>query len=277
MSPEIFIKNKRITMEIGISTASMFSRLNTEDALQFFAKNNLPVAEVFLESYCEYNKEFGRLLKSVQGGVGVHSIHALTTQFEPQLYSLNERAKADSFKILKGFAEAGEEVKAKYYTFHGGARFKKTPFKIDYERVGKITQDIIDTIKPYGISLAYENVHWGYYNYIGFFKEIKARTSGLKGTLDVKQARQSGIEVDAFINEMAEDIVTVHLSDVKADGKMCLPNGKGITDFELLFKKLRDVGFDGSMLIEVYKSDFNEEKELFDCVDYLNEIKEKVF
>ena len=264
-------------MKIGISTASMFSRLNTEDALKFFAEKKLPVAEVFLESYCEYNKEFGALLKSVQGGVEVHSIHALTTQFEPQLYSLNERAKADSFKVLKGVAECGEQVGAKYYTFHGGARFKKTPFKIDYERVGKITQQIIDTIKPHGISLAYENVHWGYYNYIGFFREIKARTSGLKGTLDIKQARQSGIDAFDFIEEMAGDIATVHLSDVMADGKMCLPNGKGITDFEKLFKSLRDVGFDGSMLIEVYKSDFDEVKELFDCLDYLNELKDKVF
>ena len=263
-------------MKIGISTASMFSRLNTEDALKYFSEKNLQVTEVFLESYCEYNKEFGKLLKSVKGDVEIHSIHALTTQFEPQLYSLNERAKADSFKILEGVAQAGEQIGAKYYTFHGGARFKKTPFKIDYERVGKITQEIIDAISPYGIKLAYENVHWGYYNYIGFFDEIRKRTSGLKGTLDIKQARQSGIEYKDFIEEMGSDIATVHLSDVKEDGKMCLPC-KGITDTDDLMKRLRDVGFDGSMLIEVYKSDFDRTEELFECVESLKQKAKKYF
>ncbi len=263
-------------MKIGISTASMFSRLNTEDALKYFAEQKLSTTEVFLESYCEYNKKFGELLKSLQGDVEVHSIHALTTQFEPQLYSLNERAKADSFEILKGVAEAGKQVGAKYYTFHGGARFKKTPLVIDYERVGKITQEIIDAIAPYGISLAYENVHWGYYNYIGFFKELKARTNALKGTLDIKQARQSGIDYKHFLEEMGTDLATVHISDITESGKMCLP-GKGTLDVEELMHRLKDVGFNGAMLIEVYKNDFEDNIELFECVDYLNEKADKIF
>ena len=49
----------------------------------------------------------------------------------------------------------------------------KIDFKIDYDRVGKITQKIIDITEKYGVMLAYENVHWCYYNYIGFFNEIK--------------------------------------------------------------------------------------------------------
>ena len=263
-------------MQTGISTASLFFRKTTEDALKFLNENNVSTAEVFLESYCEYDVEFGKLLKSVQGKTKVHSVHTLTTQFEPQLYSINERAQRDSFMLLDKTMNAARQVGAKYYTFHGGARFKKTPFKIDYERVGKITQDIIDAIKPYGVSLAYENVHWGYYNYIGFFEEIRKRTVGLKATLDIKQARQSGISYIDYIEEMKGDIVTVHLSDIDQNGKMCLP-GKGITDFEDLFKRLADVGFDGALLLEVYQSDFTDVKELFNSLYYINDIADKVF
>lgn len=263
-------------MKIGISTASLFGRYNTEDALKFLSDNKIATAEVFLESYCEYNREFGELLKLRQGGIDVHSVHVLTTQFEPQLYSLNERAKVDSFKVLDGAMEVAKTLSAKYYTFHGGARFKKTPFKIDYERVGKITQDIIDAIAKHGVSLAYENVHWGYYNYIGFFEEIRKRTKGLKATFDIKQARQSDVFYGDYIKEMGKDLVTAHLSDVNVNGKMCLP-GRGMTDFEDVFKRLQDVGFDGAVLIEVYKSDFENEQELFDCVDYLSELKDKIF
>ena len=263
-------------MKTGISTASLFGRMTTEDALKFLGNNNVECAEVFLESFCEYNEEFGQLLNSRKGGTSVHSIHTLTTQFEPQLYSLNLRAKKDSFDLLEKTMQAGQQVGAKYYTFHGGARFKKTPIKIDFERVGAITRDILDVTKKYGITLAYENVHWGYYNYIGFFKELKARVDGLKGTFDIKQARQSDIPYAEYISEMAEDIVTVHLSDYKDNGKMCLP-GFGITDFYDVYSRLKDVGFDGAVLIEAYQSDFDDTDELFRSIDYLNEVKEKVF
>lgn len=263
-------------MQVGISTASLFQRKKTEDALEFLAQSKVPCAEVFLESYCEYNKEFGKILKSVKGDIDVHSVHVLTTQFEPQLYSVNQRAQNDSFKLLDMAMECAEQFNAKYYTFHGGARFKKTPIKLDFDRVAKITQDVIDTAKKHNITLAYENVHWGYYNYIGFFEEVRKRTTGLKATLDIKQARQSGIPYKEFIDEMKEDIATVHLSDVDASGKMCLP-GKGITDFNDLFSRLNDVGFNGALLLEVYQSDYQTYEQLFSSLDYINEKAKKIF
>ncbi len=262
-------------MQTGISTASLFGRKVTEDALEFLSKSNVPVAEIFLESYCEYSADFGRLLKERQGDISVHSMHVLTTQFEPQLYSVNERAQNDSFALLDGAMSAGEQVNAKYYTFHGGARFKKTPIILDMDRVGKITQRIIDCIKPHGITLAYENVHWGYYNYAGFFTELRKRTQGLKATLDIKQARQSGVFYGDYIDDMSSDIVTVHLSDVEANGKMCLP-GKGVTDFNDIFARLRDVGFDGALILEVYKNDFETYEQLFESVDYVKNLSEKI-
>jgi len=263
-------------MQVGISTASLFGRFVTEDALKFLNENKIACAEVFLESYCEYNQKFGELLKSVKGDTSVHSVHVLTTQFEPQLYSVNKRAQADSFEILENAMSVAKLVGAKYYTFHGGARFKKTPFSIDYDRVGKITNSIAEVCQKYSVSLAYENVHWGYYNYIGFFNEIKKRAPSLKGTLDIKQARQCGIACSEFINEMGRDIVTVHLSDIDENGKMCLP-GRGITDFYDIFTRLKDKGFNGAMLLEVYKSDYTQYYELFNSMEYVKNLVEKVF
>lgn len=264
-------------MQVGISTASLFGRKHTEEALEFLAQNNMPVAEVFLESFCEYTKEFGALLKGVKGNTEIHSVHTLVTQFEPTLYSLNERAQTDSFNFLHSTMQAAKELGAKYYTFHGPANFKKIPLKINFERTASITQRIIDEIAPYGVQLAYENVHWAYYNYVGFFKELKSRTTGLKATLDVKQARQSGISYYDLIEEMGSDLVTVHLSDVDADGKMCLPLTRGVTDFNQLFSRLRDVGFDGALLLEVYKSDFESYEQLFDSYYKIKNTAEKIF
>ena len=245
-------------MQIGISTASLFGRKDTEQALDFFNKTGVGTAEVFLESFCEYNQAFGKLLADKKGNVKVHSIHTLTTQFEPTLYSLNQKAQKDSFTLLDGTLACAKELGAKYYTFHGVARLKRTPFTINFDRVGEITQNVIDRCAKYGVTLAYENVHWCYYNYVGFFTELKKRVKGLKGTLDIKQARQSDIDYKHFLSEMGEDLVTVHLSDVDSSGKMCLP-GKGVFDFEQLFKMLSDVGFNGACLIEAYQNGTDEE------------------
>lgn len=263
-------------MKAGISTASLFVRFSTEDALKFLSDNKIEVAEVFLESYCEYNKKFGKVLRKVKGDTEVHSVHVLTTQFEPQLYSVNERAKKDSFDILSGAMAAAKEIGAKYYTFHGVARLKKLPINIDYDRVGNITQQIINVTEKYGVSLAYENVHWSYYNYVGFFNEIRKRTTGLKGTLDVKQARLSNVDYRDFIKEMGKDIVTVHLSDVDENGKMVLP-GRGITDFYEMFSMLSDHGFDGALLLEVYQNDYRSFSELFDSLYYIKNVAARVF
>lgn len=263
-------------MQTGISTASLFLRKHTEEALQFLNELNVRASEVFLASFSEYTKEFTDVLVKAKGNINVHSVHTLTTQFEPQLYSVNDRAQRDSFILLDMAMQTANALKAKYYTFHGGARFKKTPMKLDFDRIGKVTQQIINVCSKYGVTLAYENVHWGYYNYVGFFSELKKRVQGLKGTLDIKQARQSGIEYKDFINEMNSDIVTVHLSDVTVDGKMCLP-GRGITDFYDLFSRLKDVGFNGAMLIESYYNDYKDYNELLQSLEYLNELKEKIF
>ena len=75
---------------------------------------------------------------------------------------------------------------------------------------------------------------------------------------------------------MGSDIVTAHLSDVDENGKMRLP-GKGVTDFSEVFKRLKDVGFDGAVLIEAYQSDFDEMRELYESYDYLAELADKIF
>ena len=263
-------------MHTGISTASLFMRKYTEEALEYLSKNGVDSAEVFLASYCEYKKDFGEILRQVKGDITVHSVHTLTTQFEPTLYSVNERARKDSFILLDSAMAVAESIGAKYYTFHGGAFFKKTHGNLNYDKVGAHTQQIIDTCKKHGVTLAYENVHWGYCNKLGFYSQIKERTEGLKATLDIKQARQSGIPYASFIDEMKEDIVTVHLSDVDQNGKMCLP-GKGVTDFEDLFKRLNGVGFDGSLIIESYFNDYKDYQELFESLDFIKNLSAKIF
>ena len=70
-------------MKTGISTSSLFGRFQTEYATEELKNAGVKTAEVFLESYCEYNKKFGKKIKKSKGGMDIHSVHTLTTQFEP--------------------------------------------------------------------------------------------------------------------------------------------------------------------------------------------------
>lgn len=87
-------------METGVSTASLFGRYNTEDAVRVLADAGVPLIEVSLSTFSEYEPAFAEQLARIRGGVRVHSVHALTTQFEPQLFNASARVRADAEAIF---------------------------------------------------------------------------------------------------------------------------------------------------------------------------------
>ena len=263
-------------MQIGISTASLFKRQFNEDALVTLNELDAKVVEIFLGSYCEYTKEFANLLNERKGNLTVHSIHTLNTHFEPQLFGDNPRAIDDAYKILENCLNTANLLGAKNYTLHGIARFKKDILYNNYEVIGKKFVKLNDFCLSKGVNLCLENVEWAYYNHVGFLTEILKYCKGLKTCLDVKQARISGDSYKDYISEMQNSIQTVHISDVTETGKICLP-GKGVFDFDDLFKRLKDVGFNGAMLIEVYSGDYGEIKELKDGLNFLRDKAVKYF
>lgn len=259
-------------MQAGISTATLFLRRNNEDALALFSEWGVPVAEVFLTSFCEYDPAFARLCAERKGRVQVHSVHVLNTQFEPQLYAKHPRVTGDAFALLARTMECANILGANYYTFHGIARIKRT-FREDLERSGEQTREIWKVCRGYGVALCYENVEWALYDRPGVFAVLKAHCPDLCGVLDLKQARITGYDYFDYLKEMGSALSHVHVSDVTAEGKMCLP-GKGITDFPLLLRRLRDVGFDGPLLIENYSGDFEREEELRASFEWLSDLAE---
>lgn len=258
-------------MKFGISTACFFTRKYTEDALSYLADNGVKTAEVFLGTFSEYTKEFAKVLNERKKDTEIRSVHALNTQFEPQLYNKYVRAKNDAFGVLDNVLDVAEEVGAKYLTFHGVARIKKTPINVDFDFIGERTNEIISHCKERGLDLSFENVHWAYYNEPGFFTELKKRCPLLRATLDVKQARQSGYPVEKYIEDMGDNISTVHLSDTDENGKIILPGKNGKTDLKELKNRLLDVGFDGAVILEVYPDGYKDFSELTDSLLFVEE------
>ncbi len=260
-------------MKVGISTASLFLRKNNEEALPLFDAWGVPCAEVFLTSFCEYAPAFARTLAAAKGGVEIHSVHVLNTQYEPQLYAEHPRVLEDANGWLREVLSSANILGAHNYTFHGIARLKRT-FRENWQRFSAITAQIYETCRAAGVRLCYENVEWALYNRPGLFALLKKDCPDLGGVLDIKQARITGYDWREYLADMGESLATVHVSDVTAEGKMCLP-GQGVFDFAELFARLRDISFDGAVLIENYARDYGEPDELRRSFEYLADLAAK--
>ena len=261
-------------MQAGVSTASLFLRRNNEDALPLLNDLGIPLAEVFLTSFSEYGAPFASLLKERKGDLKINSVHILNTEFEPQLFSLHERVRKDAYDWLTKVMESANILSAPYYTFHGTARVKRATRsgeKDDFPAMIKGFERLVSFCADRGVTLCLENVEWSTYNRPGVFKILSDAIPALKGVLDIKQARISEYPYQTYLEEMGGKLAYVHLSDVDEKGKLCLP-GKGVFDFATLLKGLKDVGFDGALLIEAYSGDYKEEKELKIACDFVNEL-----
>lgn len=262
-------------MYSGVSTASLFLREYNEEALALLDGLGVRSTEIFLTTFSEYTEEFARLLLSRRGNLEVNSVHLLNTQFEPQLFGAHPRAREDAFRILDGAMASAHIFGAKNYTFHGITRLKKNSVPPDFAKTGKSFCEIAEHCTAHGVRLCLENVHWAYYNQPGIFKKTKEFCPALAGVFDVKQARLSCYPYQMYIKDMEGCISHVHLSDVDGRGRICLP-GKGVFDFEECFRRLKDAGFDGAALIEVYAGDYGTYEELKASCDFLDEIIYKI-
>lgn len=261
--------------KIGISTASLFTRYYTEEALPLVRSLGAETAEVFMGTFREYKPDFGALFAAGHGDMPVHSIHTLNQHFEPELFNISPRTREDAEEWFRLALNNGRMMGAKYYTFHGQARLKRKPYVIDWPTFGPKVRAINEICREYGISLSYENVHWTLYNYPEFIEEAAKYDPDLRTTLDIKQAMQAGIEADLYLDKMGNRLSTVHVIDYDQNGKLCLP-GHGVFDFRHLFQRLCDQGFEGAVLIEAYQNDYKEIKELQDSLQYLQSIRQNV-
>ena len=261
-------------MYTGVSTASLFTRKNNEEALPLLQSLGIKVVEVFLTSFSEYGYPFADLLKKAKGDLIVNSVHDLNTEFEPQLFSNHPRVKADAYMWLEKVLDSANALGAPYYTFHGTSRVKRASRSGANDYFPSMIsgfEELLDFCGKRKVQLCLENVEWSTYNRIGVFSKISAALPQLRGVLDIKQARISGFPYEEYLTEMGKRLAYVHISDARSDGKMCLP-GKGAFDFDELIRRLKDVGFDGALLIEAYNRDYGEVSELKTACDYMNEL-----
>lgn len=264
-------------MEIGISTASYFTRMYTEEALVPIAKLGASVCEVFLATHCEYTDEFSNvLLCELQKAnsinpLRVHSVHALTNQFEPELFSRNDRAYSDSLATFEKVLQVAKKIGATHYTFHGATMLKRAiKYNFDFDHISNRVNRLVEIAATYGVKFCYENVHWTFFSHPSYFASLRDLCPSLGCTFDIKQAMQSGVDYNEYFEVMKGRLQTVHLCDYNEEGKTEIP-GKGKFDFVTFFKRLREIGYDDVCLLEVYAKDYKNDQELKESFEFLKD------
>jgi len=260
-------------MEIGLSTASYFNKLQIEDAILDIGAHGVRLCELFLNTFSEYEPPFVELLaeRLRQANVSVFSVHPMSMQFEPQLFSVHPRQREDALRLYERVLAAGRRLGAQCYVMHGPARLFGGVKNIELSRIAPMLVDLAARAAAYGIQLTLENVSWCVFNEPAFGVRLQERTGGaIKHTLDVKQAVRSGCDPMDYIRAVGEHIVNVHLCDatrLPAGGVRYDMPGFGGYDFVAMLNLLGEKGYRGPAFIEVYSDMYAQIPTLFESYE----------
>jgi sugar phosphate isomerase/epimerase len=86
--------------------------------------------------------------------------------------------------------------------------------------------------------------------------------------LDTKQALRSGVSIEEMRRAMGEGLRHVHISDCSAQ-KDCVLPGRGQLDIAGFSRLLSGSGYQGDVMLEVYRDSYDEVQELFSSYRYL--------
>jgi len=231
-------------MQVGLSTASFFPSYETAAALDIICKHKAPVCEVFMNGPSQYSPVFAKqcLKKANDAGVKIVSVHAMASQYEPQLFSPLASQRKDAQDTLRRVLEAGAIMGAKAHSFHGLLYYlNRPPGPMDYDKLARQTAEILKIYCEFEINMAWENVHYAIFHKPDFPKNLHDRLYGadnLLFCLDVKQAALSDADPCAFIEGIGDKLSHVHLCDVR--GRMPRLPGEGELDFPALAAKLAE-------------------------------------
>ena len=265
-------------MDIGLSTASYFQKLQIEDAILDIGAHGVPVCELFLNTFSEYEPPFIDLLgeRLARTDTKVFSIHPMSMQFEPQLFSIHPRQREDALFLYERVLSAGKRLGAHYYVMHGPARLFGGVKNIELTRIAPIFIDLAERAQRYDIQLTLENVSWCVFNEPEFGARLQAMTGGaIKHTLDVKQAVRSGYDPIDYIRAVGEQIVNVHLCDatrLPSGGVHYDMPGFGEYDFAAMLNLLHEKDYRGPAFIEVYSDMYTKIPVLYESLERIKQV-----
>ena len=259
-------------MSIGISTACLYP-MYTEQALEILLDQGFRLFEIFFNTISELAPDFiARLGKMMEKkGATLKSIHPFTSGFESYLlFSNYERRFEDGMRFYDRYFETAARLGAQIVVLHGDRSPEKSGLTENqyFDRFAQLAQ----RGRRYGVTLAQENVNLYRSADPQFIQRMRAYLGGEASfVLDLKQAVRAGFDPFTMYQAMGDRLVHLHVNDHR-EGQDCLLPGKGKMDFSRLKAYLEADGYRGDFIIEVYRKNFQEIRELTESYRYLSHI-----
>ncbi len=221
----------------------------------------------FGEISIPYPEKFNYYLKTYRSFLDKHGIYYLC--HGPREGDPNDTGSLESvylpklFHIMSFMPELGMKV----LTFHlwMDPRFlsdKTIDFKIEF------LKKLVEKAKEFGVMVCLENLSEKAAHLAGVFKAVPA----LGLTLDLGHAQLLSEENTSFgfMERFPDRIKHIHIHDNRGGNSpaddLHLPVGEGIIDFERIFRKLKAIGYNGTMTLELRP------REIRKCIKYVKEL-----
>ncbi len=257
-------------MVIGASTSNFYP-LPLEESLDTVLAAGFRNVEIFLNAPSEAEPAFVDELKRRCDAAGavVSALHPYSSFMEPFfLFAPYQRRADDGFEMYKPQFEAAARLGAPTLILHGA----KPLGQMSDERLIERYEQLYDLGLSYGVMTAQENVAKFCSAELSYLQTMKDRLGEkAKFVLDVKQSGRCGLRPEQVIETMGDAIVHVHISD-RDELHDCLPPGMGTREYCPLLQALRSVGYDGVLMLELYRANFESVEDLKRSRAFLEEI-----
>ncbi len=257
-------------MVIGASTSNFYPA-PLEDALDTVLAAGFRNVEIFFNAPSEVEPAFVDDLKRRcdAAGASVSAVHPYSSFMEPFfLFSPYQRRADDGLEMYKPQLEAAARLGAPTLILHGA----KSLGQMTVEQLLERYERLYDLGRSYGVTVAQENVNKFSSAELSFLQAMKTRFGEkAKFVFDIKQSGRCGLDPLQVIETMGEHIVHVHISD-RDDERDCLPPGDGTRDFKAVLQALGRVGYDGVLMLELYRPNFESAEDLKRSRMFLEEI-----
>ncbi|MGG5461960.1 sugar phosphate isomerase/epimerase family protein [Clostridium sp. B9] len=256
-------------MKVGISSACFYPDFELEKSIETMKTLGFDFGEIFLNTYSEYNEKFLEKLleEKVNNNFDITSVHFFSSMYEPYLFDDYKRRRKDALKVFKEICQATNKLGAKSYTFHGMR--KKELDSINKKEILDIYNELSYIARENNIYLSQENVSWCMSSDLEFLKYIKENIKyDLRYTCDIKQAYKINKNPLEYLDVMGEELINFHIND-RDEKNICLLPFKGEVEYEPIIEKLKEIKYDGPLIIEVYRNNFKKYEELKDIKYFL--------
>lgn len=259
-------------MRIGASTACLYP-METEKAVAVLIESGFRVIEIFFNSFSELEPKYlERLYKYISAnGCEVVSIHPFLSGIEPfLLFSDYERRFYDTIDFYENFYRAAQFLGAKKLILHGGSFPDR--YKLSDEEYCRRFELLANRGEEFNVETLHENVNRFRASSPEFIRAMKKIIpKNARFTFDVKQAVRSGYDPFKILAEMGNSLKHIHINDNTKE-KDCLLPFCGNFNYSELFSECRKIGYDGDIIIEVYRTNFNDISELIESAKKLSKL-----